>query len=122
MPTLQFDRITQIEFPGSQITPITSTGIVNNTLSLREILCSDRLAFGDINTNQFSCQLYNYQNLTGKKIVVKQVDRTVTPNVTTTIFTGWVDSCKTDDITGFVKVVAYDFFYKARKKKIILAK
>ena len=112
---------TTISFPGSQISPI-NTGIVNGSLSVREILCSDRLAFGDINSNEFQCQLYNCPDLTGKKI---QVTQTVTDEVngqittsTVYIFTGWVSSCKTDDLTGFKNIVAYDYFYKARKKKI----
>lgn len=111
MPT--FNRTTTLKFPGSQIADIT-TGIVNGSLVIREILCSDRLAFGDINSNQFQCQLYNCPNLTGKKIQVVQNDN----GTNKTLFTGWVDSCKTDDLSGFKTIVAYDYFYKARKKKI----
>ena len=113
MPDIVFNRTTKITFPGSQIADITN-GIVNGSLAVREILCSDRLAFGDINSNQFQCQLYDCPNLTGKKIQVIQNDS----GADKVVFTGWVDSCRTDDLSGFKTIVAYDYFYKARKRKI----
>ena len=112
MPDIVFDRTTTITFPNNP--SITIGGIANGSLSIREILCSDRLAFGDINTNQFSCELYDTADLTGKKIQVSQTDN----GVTKVLFTGWVDSCKMDDLSGFRILVAYDYMYKARKKKI----
>ena len=115
MPSLEFDRQTTISFPGESISPITQ-GIVDRSLSVREILCSNRLAFGDINSNQFQCQLYNCPDLTGKKIQVTQTDSDGSnPEV---MFTGFVDSCKTDEISGFKTLLAYDVFYYARKKKV----
>ena len=113
MPNITFNRTTTLSFPGSQIADITS-GIVNGSLAVREILCADRITFGDINANQFQCQLYDCPNLLGKKIQVKQNDN----GTVKTVFTGWVTSCKTDDLTGFKSIEAYDYFYKARKKKI----
>ena len=115
MPSLSFDRITKISFPGESISPITE-GIVNGTLCVREILCSNRLAFGDINSNQFQCQLYDCPDLTGKKIQIEQTKSNGTDPVT--VFTGRVDSCKTDEISGFKTIIAYDMFYYMRKKKI----
>lgn len=113
MPNITFNRTTTLSFPGSQIADITS-GIVNGSLAVREILCADRITFGDINANQFQCQLYDCPNLLGKKIQVKQTDN----GTVKTVFTGWVTSCKTDDLTGFKSIEAYDYFYKARKKRI----
>lgn len=119
MPNIDFDRQTTISFPGSgipSITPGTSgtSGIANGSLALREILCADRIAFGDINANQFQCVLYGSKDLTGKKIQVSQTDG----GTTKILFTGWVDSCKVDDISGYRTVIAYDYMFKAGKKKI----
>ena len=112
MPTVTFDRTTTISFPNNP--SITVGGIANGSLSLHEILCSDRIAFGDINTNMFQCELYNTADLSNKKIQVSQVDN----GTTKVLFTGWVASCKMDDLSGFRTLVAYDYLYKARKKKI----
>lgn len=107
MSDIIINRQTIISFPDEVDTPDITEGIVENTLSVSEILFSGGVQFGKINNNRFEVDLQYDDDLTGRKIYVHQTDN----NVDIPIFTGYVQSSKLDDHEIYRKVVAYDLLY-----------
>lgn len=107
MADILINRQTIISFPDEQDTPDITSGIVEGSLVVSEILLTQGLQFGAVNSNRFEVDLQYVDDLTGRKIYVYQTDN----NVITPIFTGYVQSCKQDDHEIYRKVVAYDLFY-----------
>lgn len=107
MSDIIVSRQTVISFPDEVDTPDITEGIVENSLSVSEILFSEGVQFGKVNNNRFEVDLQYDEDLTGRKIYVHQIDN----NVDTPIFTGYVQSSKLDDHEIYRKVVAYDVLY-----------
>lgn len=114
MSDIIINRQTIISFPEEQETPDITEGIVENSLSVSEILFSEGVKFGKVNSNRFEVDLQYDEDLTGRKIYVHQVDN----EVDTPIFTGYVQSSKLDDHEIYRKVIAYDVLYTVGKRDV----
>lgn len=111
-------RVTHISFPDMEETSyhdITS-GIAEGSLLLDEILLTNGLNFGEVNSNRFEVQLYNISDVSGQKIVVWQEDLDTSTNIP--LFTGYVDSCKQNKAGYYREIIAYDIFYKKGNENI----
>lgn len=109
------NRITHISFPGmsSSYQDITS-GIADGSLLLDEILLSNGINFGEMNSNKFEVQLYDIEDVSGQRIVVWQeirADDPFTPTETIPIFSGIVESSKRNNNGFYREIIAYDEFY-----------
>lgn len=109
-------RITHISFPDmpSSYQDITS-GIADGSLLLDEVLLSEGINFGEINSNKFEVQIYNIEDVSGQRIRVWQTiedeeDTTNAPEEVP-IFCGVVDSSKKNSSGYYRDIVAYDVFY-----------
>ena len=83
------------------------TNIVAGSLRLDEILSEAPIAFGQMYSTKFEVQVYGEEDLSGKWIHVYQLN----DGVYTDIFSGKIDSCKTDKIGTDRTIVAYDKAY-----------
>lgn len=108
MANIILDRQTVITFPEDNIDDIT-TGIVDGSLLLSEVLFTDKIEYGEVNVNRFEASVYGLSDVAGKKIQVYQM----VGNVQNYLFTGYVDSCKLDEFGYYRNIVAYDILYKA---------
>lgn len=113
------NRKTHISFPEmaqSSYHDIT-TGIAEGSLLLDEILLSQGLNFGEINSNKFEVQLYNISDVSGQSIVVWQTDEDTTePSIP--IFVGVVESSKQNQNGHYREIVAYDAFYTTANENV----
>ena len=108
---ISIDRTLHISFPeafDSSLQDIT-TGIEAGSASLSEIIISNgNLSFGGYSSNKFEILIYGISDVANEKIVVWIEDSS---NNRTNIFTGYVDSCKLDNLGYYRQIVAYDRLY-----------
>lgn len=108
---ISIDRILHISFPDSVLSSLhdITTGIEVGTASVSEIIISDGgILFGAYASNKFEIQMYDISDVAGEKIVVWFEDSS---HNRTDVFTGYVDSCKLDNLGYYRQIVAYDRLY-----------
>lgn len=107
---------TTLEFPEIIVDgkPLQVTeGIENGSLFIERILCN-KITYGQVNSSRFECTLHNMEQLSNKKIIVKQTKSYKQDYSSTiqsqdyTLYTGYVKSCKRDSINESCKLVCYD--------------
>ena len=104
------DRTIHIGFPNvTGMTDITSD-IEAGSVTLSEVLFA-RFAFGSYSAGKMEFIMYNLTDVAEEKL---HVWITNSNNVITDVFTGYVESCKLDNLGHFRKVVAYDEMYWKR--------
>lgn len=108
MADIEITRYTVISFPDNEDIDDITTGIVEGSLLLDEILFSGDIKYGEVNANRFEASVYGLDDVAGEKIQVYQVDGSSIEY----IFTGYIDSCVLDDFGNYRNIVAYDVFYK----------
>lgn len=88
-------------------------GISSGSMNLEEIMCDQELSFGQMNANKFEVQIYGLsRDVSGMRIVVYDEPGDITTRKY--IFTGTIESSKTDNYNGYRDIVAYDQFYFVR--------
>lgn len=87
-------------------------GITAGSMNLEEVLCDGELEIGAAYANKFEAQLYGLNHdVTGYTITVYN---NYDPSNRQYIFTGKIDSSKTDNKNGYRDIIAYDKMYEVR--------
>jgi len=114
-----FNRRTIISFPNNDDLPDIESGIEDGSLSIDEVLYSDRLTIGTYSANRFECDVYDYPTVGAEKIYVYQIVDEVEGEepIEVPLFTGVVDSCVTNRgrFEDSKHIVAYDVLYSTGK-------
>ena len=108
---------------GSRVINIPSNsnqiGIASGTLSLKQSIVDNDIEFGVPIASEFSVELFNIEeDLRGWEIEVSLADPTEQVPLHTALFTGIIDSSKTDSIGHTRTIVAYDWIYYHRNDNV----
>jgi len=96
---------------------VMTTGIASGTLNLKRSIVDTDIDFGTPIASEFSVELFNIDtDLQGYTIQVYLKDTQT--NALTPIFTGIVDSSKTDNVGHTRQIVAYDWIYYHRNDNV----
>lgn len=111
MPTI--NRETVISFPLEPNTPDITTGIEAGSLYLNKVLFDKQLNYGEAHCDRFEVTLFGVGDLSGKTILVYQLDYSNDPDNPTRydLFYGVVDSCLKEENNTNRRLVAYDLMY-----------
>ena len=118
---VEFNRKTIISFPNNSSLEDIETGIVDGSLSVDEIMFTDRFTIGQCNSNRFEVDVYDYDQIEkGEKIYVYQIVTQGSSETEVPIFTGFVDSCvvNRDRFQDTKHIVAYDALYSVSTKDV----
>lgn len=86
-------------------------GIVSDSMSLSRILCSSGLNFGETNSSKFEFQMYDIPDITNRFIKVIRRQKYNDSVVDAPVFTGYVDSFKSEIDSAVKNIIAYDIWY-----------
>ena len=108
---------------GSRVITIPSNsnqiGIASGTLRLKSSIVDTDIEFGVPIASEFSVELFNIEeDLRGWEIEVSLKDTTQPVPIYTALFTGVIDSSKTDNIGHTRQIVAYDWIYYHRDDNV----
>ena len=108
---------------GSRVITIPSNsnqiGIASGTLRLKRSIVDTDIEFGVPIASEFSVELFNIEeDLRGWEIEVSLKDTTQPVPIYTALFTGVIDSSKTDNIGHTRQIVAYDWIYYHRDDNV----
>lgn len=89
-------------------------GISEGSLSLEELLCDGELKLGDYNANKFEVEIFGLTyDVTGYGIEIYNDETPTWP-----VFTGTIESSKTNNKNGYRDIVAYDPMYFKRNADV----
>lgn len=110
MASIIIDRFTYIEFPDREDIDMNDVTIDANSLSINEVLLSGGISFGNCNSSKFEVSLFGLPDVANERIIVYQIIDGDEENPEP-LFTGYVDSCKQDNLSYYRDIIAYDDLY-----------